>query len=127
MHQTKHIRPAILKCRWLAESIAASLPLLCAAKRIFLDITATCGIDLKTGIERVARALTLGLIESPPAGYRIEPVRLSHEDGRWVYRYARRYTLQFMECAADTLEDEVVQPENGDIVVGLDLSGRDLT
>ena len=118
--------PSDSECRGLAESIAASLPLLRPAKRIFLDITATCRTDLKTGIERVARALTLALIESPPAGYRIEPVRLSHEDGRWVYRYARSYTLRLLGCPAEVLDDACVEPENGDIVLGLDLSGSDL-
>lgn len=118
--------PSDFECKRLAESIAKSLPLLRPKKRIFLDITATCRTDLKTGIERVARAMTLALIEGAPAGYRIEPVRLSYEDGCWVYRYARSYTLRLIGCPEEVLDDEIVEPENGDILVGLDLSGISL-
>lgn len=107
----------------LSQAIATTVPLAQPAKRLFLDITATCRNDLKTGIERVARALTLALIESPPAGYRIEPVYLSQESGSWCHRHARRYTLGLLGCRVDVLEDEIVEPKTGDMLLALDLSG----
>jgi len=107
----------------LSKAIAATMPLARPAKSLFLDVTATCHTDLKTGIERVARALTLALLEDPPQGYRVEPVYLDNVDGEWFYRYARRYTLGLLDCLPETLADEVVEPESGDILLGLDLSG----
>lgn len=107
----------------LSSSIAATLPLLQPAKRLFLDVTATCRNDLKTGIERVARALMLALLESPPAGYRIEPAYLSDAGGVWHHRYARGYALGLLGCPSDVLLDEPVDPESGDLMLGLDISG----
>ena len=107
----------------LSSALAATLPLPQSAKRLFLDVTATCRYDLKTGIERVARALMLALLESPPAGYRIEPVYLTDTGGAWHYRYARCYTLGLLGCPTEALMDEPVLPVNGDVLLTLDLSG----
>src|SRR5690606_29378077 len=98
-------------------------PLPRQAKRIFLDITATCRHDLKTGIERVARALTMAMLESPPAGYRIEPVYLSQVSGVWHHRHARDYTMDLMKCSTGVLPDEIVHARNGDLLLTLDISG----
>ncbi|WP_303878341.1 glycosyltransferase [Stutzerimonas kunmingensis] len=111
----------------LATAIDTSLPLPRSAKRLYLDITATCSNGLNTGIERVARALLLALLESPPAGYRIEPVYLSETGGNWHYRHASHYTLQLLGCPSSALNEEKVSPYSGDIVLGLDVSGTVLT
>ena len=110
----------------LSQTIAGSLPLPRSAKRLFLDISATCRRDLKTGIERVVRALVMALLESPPDGYRIEPVYLTQEGGAWHHRYARSYTLGLWGCPAGALQDECTAPENGDILLVLDISGDTL-
>lgn len=125
--EQKNFNPADAELLRLSRTIAATLPLPQPSRSLFLDVTATCRNDLKTGIERVARALMLALLESPPAGYRIEPVYLSDAGGAWHHRYARHYTLGLLGCPADALEDEPVEPENGDLLLGLDLSGGMLT
>lgn len=107
----------------LAERIAQQLPPPRAAKRLFLDITATSSLDLKTGIERVARALLLALLASPPTGYRIEPVYLTQKQGQWVYQHARQYTLDLLDCPP-VLYDDVVDFQAGDQLLGLDISGQ---
>lgn len=107
----------------LSQAIATNLPLPRPARRLFLDVTATCHHDLLTGIERCARALVMALLESPPLGYRIEPVYLSNAGGAWHHRHARNYTLGLLGCPADALKDEPIDPENGDVLLGLDLSG----
>jgi len=107
----------------LAAALGRNHPLPRLTKRLYLDVTATCRNDLKTGIERVARALTLALLASPPEGYRVEPVYLNYENGRWLYRHARRYALGLLGCPIEGLDDDVVEPEAGDVLLGLDLSG----
>ncbi len=74
---------------------------------------------LKTGIERVARALTLAFLERPPDGFRVEPVYLSNEGGAWHYRYARRFTLDLLGCPPDALADDAVESQAGDLLLGL--------
>ncbi len=107
----------------LSMDLAATLPIKKSAKRLFLDVSATCRNDLKTGIERVARALTLALLEAPPIGYRVEPVYLDQVVGQWHYRRACHYTLGLLGCSTQLLDDEIVEPECGDILLGLDISG----
>lgn len=90
---------------------------------LYLDLSATCRNDLKTGIERVARAVTIAFMESSPAGYRVEPVYLDKVDGTWSYFHAGRYTAGMLGMASDTFREEMVRPARGDIVLGLDISG----
>lgn len=94
-----------------------------AARRIFLDITATAQADIKTGIERSARAITVALLKSPPGGYRIEPVYLSREDEEWRYRAAIGYTLKLSGLPSEGWRDELVVPHRDDILICLDISG----
>ena len=77
---------------------------------------------MKTGNERVARAVTVALLENPPAGYRVEPVYLDQMDCTWGYFRAKRRP-DGMLGIEDTASDEIVRPARGDIVLGLDISG----
>lgn len=107
----------------LSQAVATTFPVARPAKRLFLDVTATCRHDLKTGIERVARAIMMALLESPPPGYRIEPVYLSEVGGIWQHRYARNYIMGLLGCTASVLIDEPIDPQLGDVLLGLDISG----
>lgn len=107
----------------ISSCMASNLALPRPTKRLYLDVTATFRNDLKTGIERVARALVLALLSSPPSGYRVEPVYLYSVDGQWCHRHARRYTLELLGCPVEGFEDEIIEPQCGDIILGLDLAG----
>src|SRR5262245_17880120 len=109
--------------RRLARADAATLLLLPPAKRMHPVIRAQGWNEQKPGRERVARALTLALLDAAPGGYRVAPVYLSDDGDGWRYRYARRYTLGLFGCPTDVLADEIVEPECGDLLVGLDISG----
>ncbi|MBU9262811.1 glycosyltransferase [Burkholderia multivorans] len=121
--QLPHFNPDETGLCKISGAIAASLPEARPGRRLFLDVTATCRNDLKTGIERVVRALVLALFEAPPEGWRIEPIFLSDNGGRWHYRSASAFVLEMLGCPKDVLPEQVVSPENGDIILGLDLAG----
>ena len=121
-----HERPDDEALRHLAQAVASSLPLPRPARTFFLDITATCSHDLKTGIERVARSLLTAWLEVPPEGFRVEPVYLSHAHGEWHHRFARKYTLDLLGCPSAGFDDERALPQNGDIVFVLDITGDTL-
>ena len=106
----------------LAQAIATTLPPRRAVKRLFLDITATSRHDLRTGIERVVRALVKALLQTPPHGYRIEPVYLHNAGEGWHYRSASSYTLQLLGSTTDQLPDDALEPEHGDTVLTLDIA-----
>jgi glycosyltransferase involved in cell wall biosynthesis len=118
--------PSEPECRILSRAIARSLPTKRPSRQLLLDVSATCRAELKTGIERVARGLTLAFLDKPPERFRVEPVYLSDEGGSWHYRYARRFTLGLLGCPPDILADAAVELQAGDIVLGLDHSGRQL-
>ncbi|MFA6061874.1 MAG: FkbM family methyltransferase [Gallionella sp.] len=108
-------------CLKLAASIHKEFPVKCAAKQLFIDVSATCHNDLKTGIQRVVRALVWELIHSPPPGFRIEPVYLALDGGH--YRYAREWTLTALGIATKELDDEPIDYASGDVMLMADFSG----
>lgn len=106
----------------LANALVRTLPIAKSAKQIFVDVSAICRTDLKTGIQRVVRSLLLELLESPPAGYRIEPVYFSDATGEWCLRYAREYVSGLIGVYGTWLQDELVECQPGDIFLGLDFT-----
>ncbi|WP_432729540.1 glycosyltransferase [Variovorax sp. W6] len=103
----------------VASAIAANFPSPRPAKQLLLDVSSMVYQDLHTGIQRVVKSLLRELIESPPEGFRVEPVY--GDSQRLGYRYARRYTLKFLGCPEDTLEDTPISYGEGDHFIGLDL------
>lgn len=91
-------------------------------KRILLDVTATAQNGLRTGIERVARAIVSEMIKIDSKNYRVEPVYLTYDDGQWHYKYARQFTLGLLNCPTDILTDEIVVLTSEDVILGLDIS-----
>ncbi|MEK6420540.1 MAG: glycosyltransferase [Burkholderia gladioli] len=125
-------RASPLEHHTLAESLALTLAAPAPQARLFLDISATVRTGLRSGIERVARSLAINLLNSPPEGFRVEPVYLSDTGGRWHYRYARRFTVcNLFGYPADGVAsglvdgfDDIVEPQSGDVLLGLDLFGH---
>lgn len=109
-----------------ARLISLNHPLKQPQFRIFLDITATCQNDHKTGIERVAKAVLLNLLDVVPAGYRVEPVYLEETASGWVYKFARNFMCNLLGFNSTELNDDVVNPINGDILLTLDNSGHNI-
>lgn len=107
--------------RSVARAVGRSLPELRPGRQLMLDISELVCRDAGTGIQRVVKRVMGELIARPPAGYRVEPVYAT--EGEPGYRYARRFTTKFLECPTDSLPDDPVDCQAGDIFVGLDLQG----
>lgn len=105
-----------------ADRIEQTLPAPLRQPQLLLDITATHAHDRNTGIERVARALTVALLENPPAGYRVEPVYLQEHEGAWHYRYASAYTAKLFDIPS-CIPDSGIDVRDGDRLIALDISG----
>ncbi len=110
----------------MAQMVDVVFPVQRLAKRIYLDVTATRNADRKSGIERVTRALMLSFLRNAPRGYLCEPVYLDVQDDQTLYRHAHGYTLELMDCPSWPLKEEPISPQQGDILLVLDLSGMGL-
>ena len=90
------------------------------AKKILVDISELVVRDVKSGIQRVVRGILLGLLHEAPTGYRVEPVyACADAEG---YRYARQWTMKFLESSPDGFDDDIVDVHRGDIFLALDLN-----
>jgi glycosyltransferase involved in cell wall biosynthesis len=102
-----------------ARAMCRDLPWRQPRRQIFVDISELVQRDVGTGIQRVVRNILGELIAHPPSGYRVEPVYATVE--RSGYRYARAFALQFLGCAQDSLQDEAIIFQHGDVFLGVDL------
>jgi glycosyltransferase involved in cell wall biosynthesis len=84
--------------------------------QLLVDITQLALEDTKAGIQRSVRGILAALLQSGPAGYRVEPV---YRHGR-TYRYARKFTLDYLELERLSLDDAPVAVSPDDVFLGLD-------
>jgi glycosyltransferase involved in cell wall biosynthesis len=102
----------------LAQSIAQNEPI-AEIRQLLVDVSALVKQDLKSGIERVVRSALAELLNNPPEGFRVEPIYATENETG--YRYARKFTLRFLNCSDESLEDEIVEAFSRDVFLGLDL------
>ena len=108
--------------RSLIKGRARSISRKRAGKRqLLVDISEIIKQDARTGIQRVVRGILLGLLEEPPAGFRIRPV---FADRDHAYRYAsvKLPSLHLPEERRKRSRTVIVRP--GDIFLGLDLAAH---
>lgn len=101
-----------------AEALARSFPATRAPRQLLVDVSELAHQDARSGVQRVVRNILRHWLSNPPAGYRVEPVYASRENG---YRYATRFTLDFLGHKAGDIEDADVDFAPGDILFMLDL------
>lgn len=103
----------------LAEAIDRSIESPLTQRQLLVDISELVQRDAKSGIQRVVRSILREWLICPPVGYRVEPIyAIAGEPG---YRYARQFTLGFLGCPADAMEDDPISYCAGDAFIGLDL------
>jgi glycosyltransferase involved in cell wall biosynthesis len=116
--------PKLPELTAVSEALEQSLTNIRADRQLLVDITALAHTDLNTGIQRVARSVLKCLLESPPQGYRVEPVYTAF--GALGYFYARQFTKKFLQIDIDILADDPVLMLSEDIFLGLDLCLSDV-
>jgi glycosyltransferase involved in cell wall biosynthesis len=103
----------------LAESIDRSIAPRLQQRQLLIDISELVQRDAKSGIQRVVRSILQQWLLNPPEGYRVEPVYARAD--QLGYRYARQFTLRFLKCPSNVLDDDPVAFYAGDVFLGLDL------
>jgi glycosyltransferase involved in cell wall biosynthesis len=113
----------------IAERLSQSFPLRAAKRQLFVDVTVTAENDLRTGIQRVVRSIVGSLIAMDLDEYRVEPVYLSSDGGRWHYRYARQWTTRLLgvDGKKTKLIDEPIDRFSGDRLLIADFVSTMLT
>lgn len=102
----------------LSAALAKSFPVRPRLRQLLVDISELAQRDARTGIQRVVRSVLKEWLENPPVGYRVEPVYATTDES---YRYARRFTANFMDIPASVGNDEPIDFAVGDVFFALDL------
>lgn len=92
------------------------------AKQILVDVSSLVLADLRSGVQRVVRSILLEMLLFPPSDYRIEPVYSAGDDQGERYKYARRWTMEFLGASPDGLVDDWCDVRAGDVFLALDLT-----
>ena len=106
----------------MAQSLACKMPPLSINRQLLIDVSAIYRNDLKTGIQRVVRALVWSLIQAPPEGFRVEPVYLEWHTGVWHYCYAREWTSQALSISGGWMPNDPVDYADGDVLLIADFT-----
>ena len=105
----------------VAASIAATMPTHRVAQ-LLLDVTSLSRLDTDDRSHLLAETLLRDLVDDPPKGLRLEPVR---RDAVGTYRYARRLLLSTIGADGPLLEDELMEAMPGDTFLALQATHRD--
>lgn len=88
-------------------------------QQLLVDVSILSAFDAKSGIQRVTRSIVLRLLNSPPPGWSVRPVRLDRQ--HMAYRYANAFFRMLDSTADIEVDDDWVDTQQGDIFLGLDL------
>ncbi|MDR2678206.1 MAG: FkbM family methyltransferase [Zoogloeaceae bacterium] len=99
----------------LAVTLARDFPPAPRHRQLLVDVSALARVDLRTGIQRVVRAVLEKWLDYDES-WQVEPVYAVPEG----YRYARRFTCDFLGIDKDWAEDALVDAWAGDVFFGLD-------
>ena len=87
-------------------------------RQLLVDISELVQRDVHTGIQRVVRNVLKYWLHNPPEGYRVEPGYATVDRS---YRYARKFTAEFLGIPSDALMDDPINIVPGDVFFVLDL------
>jgi len=107
----------------LAEAVALSIPPRLAPRQLFIDISELVQRNLEKDTSNNLRKYLQDILALPPEGFRVEPVYFSPNKG---CRYARHFTLSFLDCPESVLTDDVIEFQPGDQFWVLDLQPHEM-
>lgn len=104
----------------VSSALALNHPDTGRKRALYVDVSELVQCDARTGIQRVIRAILSTLPKVCPEEYEVIPVyALTHEK---VYRRANAFSERFFRNSPQQLEsDHPLEPQRGDIFLGLDL------
>lgn len=102
----------------LAQAIARLEGASCG-RQLLVDVSELAVRDSRTGVQRVVRSILKELLENPPTGFNVEPVRA--ELGKNGYRYATGLKRKFLPDAAAEAPDALIDYAAGDVFFALDM------
>lgn len=105
-----------------AEALASTLAPRSRRPTLFLDVSAIIRDDLRTGIQRVVRAIVSELLKQDRC-LPVYPIYMSDEHNRWKYRYAHKWTLNEIGFDNSILDDQPVEFIAGDKLLIVDFTG----
>ena len=115
------LKPQMEEVEAMALALARQLPRR-GPRQLLIDVTELAISDGKSETQRVVRYILGRFFKSPPAGFRVEPVRCSGEL-QWVY--ARDFARNWFGIETEASEMEpAVETDSGDIFLALDLNFR---
>lgn len=83
-----------------------------SSRRLFIDVSVISKHDAGTGIQRMVRAVATQLLQTPPAGWEIQPVSATR----------KRPYHPISWCSFGHADFTPIEPRQGDVFLGLDLS-----
>lgn len=86
-------------------------------RQLLIDISDFVHSKGNGDIQRMFSNVLQEWLLHPPKEYRVEPVYAMKLHG---YFYARRFTMKFLGCQADLLQDEPISYRAGDVFIGPD-------
>ena len=113
--------PDKTQCRSLSQSLARTFVPDNGISQLFVDVSQISQYDVKTGCQRVTRAIVLELLKNPPPGFKVEPVYATLDE--LGYRYAREFTARLLGGKSDK-NDKPIDFASSDIFFGLDYCPR---
>jgi glycosyltransferase involved in cell wall biosynthesis len=103
----------------LSQAIAHNTPRKNRRRQLLLDVSAIAKRDIKTGIERVVRAMSVACLAQQDLRYSVALVSAS---GRGkAYRYAHALTHRWLGLKAPSASDDFIDYAPGDVLLVLDL------
>lgn len=101
------------ECATIASAIATNHPAVDRKSILYVDVSELVQRDARTGVQRVTRSVLYELLNNPPEAYDVHPVYATTSLSG--YRYAQKFTRQFLGLEVNGVEDLPIDPTMGDI------------
>lgn len=111
----------------LSKALALNELSLVNDRTLYVDITSVHSTDLRTGIQRVVRAISRELLLDKSTELKVKLVYLSDKAGYWEYYEAVTYTQNFLDIDFELMPDLPVIFGANDILLHLDFNSEGLT